>query len=180
MGDDSSQIAQDFSLENLPEWTNVRDLLAAIEEQLGSQVRDQIEEALDRDEDEVINVRGLLADIQEELGGSYFDSILQDDQGESGLTSQEDSRGWWIKRKNWEPGCLQNTWRCLPILQAMWPFDPFLFLLLLLLECHLQAEASIRSPAAWIPLNLVIGKLLWTQYKLVLVLVYRLQDGTEL
>lgn len=93
MGDDSSQIAQDFSLENLPEWTNVRDLLAAIEEQLGSQVRDQIEEALDRDEDEVINVRGLLADIQEELGGSYFDSILQDDQGESGLTSQEDSRG---------------------------------------------------------------------------------------
>jgi len=93
MADGSSQVAQEFSLENLPEWTNVGDLLAAIEEQLGSQVREQIEEALDRDEDEVINVRGLLADIQEELGGSYFDSILQDDQGESGLTSQEDSRG---------------------------------------------------------------------------------------
>jgi len=108
MADDSSQVAQDFSIEHLPEWTNVRDLLAAIEEQLGSQVRDQIEEALDRDEDEVINVRGLLADIQDELGGSYFDSILQDDQGESGLTSQEDSRGWWNAR-NWEP-CLQNTW----------------------------------------------------------------------
>lgn len=85
-------VFEDFTLEHLPEWTNVRDLLAAIEEQLGRQVRDQIEDALDRDENEVINVRGLLTDIQNELGGSYFDSLLQDEQGESGLTSQ-DSRG---------------------------------------------------------------------------------------
>lgn len=83
---------EELSLEHLPEWTNVRDLLTAIEEQLGRQVREQIEEALDRDDDEVINVRGLLTDIQNELGGSYFDSLLQDEQGESGLTSQ-DSRG---------------------------------------------------------------------------------------
>jgi len=90
MGDNG--VFEDLSPNHLPEWTNVRELLAAIEDQLGRQVRDQIEDALDRDPDETINVRELLADIQNELGGSYFDTLLQDEEGESGLTSQ-DSRG---------------------------------------------------------------------------------------
>ena len=89
---DSNGVVEDLSLDHLPEWTNLRELLEAIEEQLGREVREQIEEALDRDPSERINVRELLGDIQNELGGSYFDSLLQDEDGESGLTSQ-DSRG---------------------------------------------------------------------------------------
>nr|PNR37252.1 hypothetical protein PHYPA_020360 [Physcomitrium patens] len=79
----------DLSLDHLPEWTNVRELLIAIEEQVGREVRDQIETALDRDPNEMINVRKLLGDIQDELGGSYFDSLLHDEDGDSGLTSQD-------------------------------------------------------------------------------------------
>nr|PNR53612.1 hypothetical protein PHYPA_007287 [Physcomitrium patens] len=82
-------VIDDLSLDHLPEWTNLNELLAAIEAQLGRQVRDQIENALGRDPDEMINVRVLLSDIQNELGGSYFVDLLQDEDGESGLTTQE-------------------------------------------------------------------------------------------
>lgn len=88
MGDNG--VFEDSSLNHLPEWTKVRELLAAIEEHLGREVRDQIEGSLDCKPDEMINVRELLADIQNELGGSYFDTLLQDEEGEdSGLTSQD-------------------------------------------------------------------------------------------
>lgn len=80
---------EDLSLDHLPEWTNLRELLSAIEEQLGRQVRLHIEETLEeRDPNEVINVRELLSDIQDELGSTYFDSILQDEDGESGTTQE--------------------------------------------------------------------------------------------
>lgn len=78
------------ALDDLPEWTNLKELLSAIEDQMGKNVREQIEETLeDRDANEVINVRELLSDIQDELGSSYFDSLLHDqDQPESGTTQE--------------------------------------------------------------------------------------------
>jgi len=79
------------ALDDLPEWTNLRELLSAIEEQMGRKVREEIEETLeDRDANEVINVRELLSDIQDELGSSYFDSLLHDDSADidSGTTQE--------------------------------------------------------------------------------------------
>lgn len=79
------------ALEDLPEWTNLGELLAAIEDQMGKKVREQIESTLeDRDSNELINVRELLSDIQDELGSSYFHDILQDDfsNQESGTTQE--------------------------------------------------------------------------------------------
>jgi hypothetical protein len=85
----ADNLFEDLSLDHLPEWTNLRELLSAIEEQLGRQVRLHIEETLEeRDPNEVINVRELLSDIQDELGSTYFDSILQDEDGESGTTQE--------------------------------------------------------------------------------------------
>lgn len=85
----ADNLFEDLSLDRLPEWTNLRELLSAIEEQLGMQVRRQIEATLEeRDPNEVINVRELLSDIQDELGSTYFDSILQDEDGESGTTQE--------------------------------------------------------------------------------------------
>jgi predicted house-cleaning noncanonical NTP pyrophosphatase (MazG superfamily) len=76
------------ALDDLPEWTNLRELLSAIEDQMGRKVREQIEETLeDRDANEVINVRELLSDIQDELGSSYFDSLLHEET-ESGTTQE--------------------------------------------------------------------------------------------
>jgi predicted house-cleaning noncanonical NTP pyrophosphatase (MazG superfamily) len=84
----------DDLLDDLPEWTNLRELLSAIEEQMGRKVRDEIEETLeDRDVNEVINVRELLSDIQDELGSSYFDSLLHDNEDSADMdhsgTTQE-------------------------------------------------------------------------------------------
>nr|PNR38837.1 hypothetical protein PHYPA_019115 [Physcomitrium patens] len=79
------------ALEDLPEWTNLRELLSTIEDQMGRKIREQIEEALDnRDDNQVINVRELLSDIQDELGSSYFDSLLRNDESsqQSGTTQK--------------------------------------------------------------------------------------------
>nr|PNR26573.1 hypothetical protein PHYPA_030053 [Physcomitrium patens] len=79
------------ALDYLPEWTNLSELLAAIEDQVGRQVREQIEATLeDRDTNMLINVRELLFDIQDELGCSYFDTMFHlDSSAQESETTQE-------------------------------------------------------------------------------------------
>lgn len=64
--------------ESFPDWTSIPELLAAIEEEIGKEGREQMEKMLEgRELPEVVNVPDLLTEIQEELGTPYFNSYLE-------------------------------------------------------------------------------------------------------
>jgi hypothetical protein len=64
--------------DSFPDWTSIPELLAAIEEEIGKEGREQMEKMLEgRELPEVVNVPDLLTEIQEELGTPYFNSYLE-------------------------------------------------------------------------------------------------------
>ncbi|CAM6033285.1 unnamed protein product [Sphagnum compactum] len=63
--------------DSFPDWTSILELLAAIEEEIGKEGREQMEKMLEGHElPEVVYVPDLLTEIQEELGTPYFNSYL--------------------------------------------------------------------------------------------------------
>lgn len=74
---DPKDLFSNLSPDSLPEWASVAEVLSAIEEELGEDARNELEEMLEgRELPDRVNVRELLAEIQEELGEPYFDHFL--------------------------------------------------------------------------------------------------------
>lgn len=91
---DPKDLFSNLSPDSLPEWASVAEVLEAIEDELGEDARNELEEMLEgRELPDRVNVRELLGEIQEELGEPYFDHFLNPGGGEFSRKPDDDNPG---------------------------------------------------------------------------------------